>query len=787
MPDLHALLAAMTLTEKIGQLNMYTDFADLTGPEAAAMDLDERREHIRTGRVGSMLNVVGAAATRELQDLALESRLKIPLVFGLDVVHGFRTQFPIPLADAAMWDADRSREGARWAAREASAAGIAWTFAPNVDVAPDQRWGRVMEGAGECPYLGSVLAKARTEGFQGEDLSAPDTIAACAKHLAGYGYAEAGREYNTVRIDDYTLHNEVLPPFRAAVGAGVATVMNGFHLLNGQPVTASRYLQREWLKDGLGFAGAVVSDWNSIGEMEPHGITADRAEASVIALKAGCDIDMEASGYVRYLEAAVASGEVDVALIDDAVLRVLRLKERLGLFDDPYRYCDEVREASFGGDEALGAASRDAAAASCVLLKNEAPFGKTRPLLPLDPGRRLKIAVIGELAAETDSPLGSWRVTAVPGSAVSLLQGVAAALGYGEKSATTALAPTRTTGDQRTVTPASTSTSFDPARLERGAAACDLRYARGPALLRAGSDRSFVKRMYLNEDDESGLAEAVALAAWADLVVLGVGEHGFMSGEARSRTDIGLPRLQQVLAKAVLSANANTVAVLYHGRALAIPDLAEACPAILCAWQPGTQGGHGIADVLFGRREPTGRLPVSFPYVVGQCPLTYRRFATGRPVELPQNSVWWSHYEDAPNEALYPFGFGLGYTTFELRDVRLCSGASSIPAKRMTAAETVTLAATVENVGERTGATVVQLYLRDPAARRARPLRELRAFARVDAAAGATAEVTLEITAATLAYWTPEEDWHAEEGEYELYVGFDSKTAGLVGRLRLDG
>ena len=772
-----ALLARMTLAEKVGQLNQYTDFGDLTGPEAASMDVDQRREHIRTGRVGSMLNVVGAAKCRRFQDLALESRLAVPLVFGLDVVHGLRTQFPIPLGDAAMWDPERSRAACAHAAREASAAGIAWTFAPNVDIAPDQRWGRVMEGAGECPHLGSVLAAARVRGFQGDDLAHPETIAACAKHLAGYGFAEAGREYNTVTLGDYTLHNEVLPPFRAAAEAGVATVMNGFHLLNGLPVTANRFLQREWLKGELGWGGAIVSDWNSIGEMEPHGITADRRAASLLAFRAGSDVDMEASGYIRYLAAAVEAGEIPLALVDEAVLRVLRLKEGLGLFDDPYRYGDEARERTVTGAPDLLAAARDAAAASCVLLQNREAGGEAPPVLPLDPARAQRVAVIGELAAEEDSPLGSWRVAAVPGTAVSLLEGVATALGYEVAPPATPAADAAALGDQRTVTLAST--AFDLTRLRRGASAAELRYAPGPALLRADSAREFTRRMRLNDDDETGLAEAVALAEWADVVVLAVGEHGFMTGEARSRTDIGLPRLQGALAEAVLAANPRTAVVLYHGRALAVPALAAAAPAILAAWQPGSQGGHGVADVLFGRREPAGRLPVSFPYVTGQCPLTYRRFATGRPDEMPDDLVWWSHYEDAPNGALFPFGHGLAYTTFAVEGVRLS-------AKRITRGQTATVFATVANTGARAGEAVAQLYLRDPMARRARPQRELKGFARVALAPGERREVAFAIDEALLAYWTPEEGLHAEAGAFELRVGLSSAEVSGAVTLHLD-
>ena len=759
-PRVTKLLGELTLSEKIGQLNQYTDFGDLTGPEAADIDLDARREHIRTGRVGSMLNVIGAAAAREMQDLALESPRAIPLVFGYDVVHGLRTVFPIPLGEAASWHVEGARLSAKLSAREASASGIGWTFAPNVDISYEQRWGRVMEGAGECPHLGEAFARARVLGFQGDgdDLSAPDTIAACAKHLAGYGFAEAGREYNTATIGDYTLHNEVLPPFRAAVDAGVATVMNGFHLLNGQPVTASRFLQRAWLKEGLTWPGVVVSDWNSIGEMEAHGITADRAEASRIALLAGCDVDMEASGYLNYLEAAVAEGLVDEALIDDACARVLTLKERLGLFDDPYRYCDPARERKQVGTPEIHAAARRAAAESCVLLANGGG------LLPLSASRPQKVAVIGELAAEQDSCLGSWRIAARPASGISLLQGVAEALGFVVAPAARADAED-VEGDTRSIAP--TEPHFDAARLSGGASGVELRYARGPALLAEGSERVFVKRLTLNDTEEAGLEEAIALARWADVVILGIGEHGFMSGEARSRTDIGLPVLQRVLAKAVCRANANTVAVLYHGRALAIPELAEGehTPrAILCAWQPGTEGGRGVADVLFGRVEPTGRLPVSFPYVTGQCPLSYRRFATGRPTELPDNSVWWSHYEDAPNGSLFAFGHGLGYTTWACSAPTVHAGEGAYPSVRVT----------LTNTGECDGTTVVQLYLRDVAASRARPMKELRDFARVRVAAGASTEVAFQLTPKHLEFWTPEEGWHVEPGDFELMVGLSS-------------
>ncbi|MGD2071827.1 MAG: glycoside hydrolase family 3 N-terminal domain-containing protein, partial [Gemmatimonadota bacterium] len=486
------LLARMTLDEKIGQLNQYSSTFDVTGPPPTGGADERRYEHIRSGRVGAMLNLTGAAATRRAQELAVEgSRLGIPLLFGYDVIHGFRTIFPIPLAEAASWDPDAVRRSAEVAAREAAAAGVHWTFSPMVDVSRDPRWGRVMEGSGEDPYLGARMAVARVRGFQGEDLADPTTLVACAKHFAGYGFAEGGRDYNTVDVSEATLRDVILPPFEAAVEAGVATVMNAFNVLDGIPATGNAHLQRDILKSAWDFQGFVVSDYWSIREMVAHGVARDEAAAAGLAIRAGSDMDMESSAYLEHLGSLIESGAVDRRLLDDAVRRVLRVKFALGLFDDPYRYSDvEREEASTLAPENL-AVARDVARRSIVLLKNEGD------LLPLD-GRHRRIAVIGALAADEDSPLGSWRAQGAANSAVSLLEGLRAAVGPGT-----------------TVT-----------------------YARGYEL--AVGPRSFNRELTLELADRSGFPDALRAAAGADVVVMALGEEAFQSGEGRSQADITL-------------------------------------------------------------------------------------------------------------------------------------------------------------------------------------------------------------------------------------------------------
>ncbi len=708
----------MTLEEKVGQLNQYSETFDLTGPPPAAGGAQERLQRIQNGRVGSMLNVSGAEATCRAQRLAVEnSRLAIPMLFGLDVIHGYRTMFPIPLGEAASFDLEAIELSARVAATEAAAAGLHWTFAPMVDIARDARWGRIMEGAGEDPFLGAAVAAARVRGFQGEELHALDTIAACAKHFAAYGFIEAGREYNTVDISEHTLRNVVLPPFKAAVDAGVATVMTSFSEIGGVPATGDARLQREILKGEWGFEGFVVSDWDSIGEMTYHGVAADEGEASALAIKAGCDMDMESSAYIEHLAALVESGVVEESLVDDAVRRVLRVKFRLGLFEDPYRYCAGAREESVLLSEPHLAAACDVARKSIVLLKND---GAVLPLAKTGGS----IAVIGSLAADKDSPLGSWRGRAIPDSAVSLLEGIRAAVGEGVR----------------------------------------VSYAEGAPLVTG--ERSFIEELELNEDDRSGFPEAVAAAKSADVVIIAVGEEAFQSGEARSVVDLRLKGVQEDLLKAVHEANPNVVVVVMSGRPLVLTWAAGHVPAILQCWHLGSEAGHAIADVLFGDHNPSGKLPVSFPRHGGQEPLYYNHKNTGRPAT--EGDVFWSHYSDESNEPLYPFGFGLSYTTFEISEPEISSASLAMDGE-------LVVTATVKNTGERAGAEVVQLYVRDLVGSVTRPVKELKGFARVELDPGASTTVRFTLTADDLAFYNKRERWEAEPGDFVVLVGSSSE------------
>jgi beta-glucosidase len=713
-----ALLARLTLEEKIGQMNQYTSFFDLTGPAPEAGTEKQRYEEVKQGRVGSMINVHGAEATRRAQELAVEgSRLGIPLIFGLDVIHGYRTIFPIPLGEAASFDLDAIEASARVAATEAAAAGIHWTFAPMVDIARDARWGRIMEGAGEDPYLGAQVAAARVRGFQGSDLAALDTIAACAKHYAAYGFAEAGRDYNTVDISEQTLRNVVLPPFKAAVDAGVATLMNSFNEIGGTPSTASVHLQRDILKGQWDFVGFVVSDWGSIGELVPHGVARDDAEAARLAVTAGSDMDMEARAYVRHLSALVESGQVEESLIDDAVRRILRVKFRLGLFDDPYRYCDPAREKREELSPDHLATARDVACKSIVLLKNDGG------LLPLskDGGT---IAVIGPLADDKDTPLGNWRAQGVTSSAVSLLEGIRAAVGPKTR----------------------------------------VLYAQGAKLTVGPRDSG--QPLTFNEDDRSGFPAALDAARQADVVVLAVGEDAYQTGEGRSQADIHLKGLQEELVREVHAANPHVVVVLMTGRPLVIDWMAEHVPAILDVWHLGSEAGYAIADVLFGDYDPSGHLPVSFPRAVGQLPLYYAHKNTGRPD--PTSTVYWSHYTDVPNDPLYPFGYGLSYTTFEYSMPRLSRS-------EMDREGSLDVGVTVKNTGTRAGAEVVQLYVRDRVGSVTRPVKELKGFRKVELEPGQSKDVTFTLSAADLAFYTAAGRWEAEPGEFDVFVGPNSR------------
>jgi beta-glucosidase len=711
-----SVLKLMTLEEKVGQMNQYNGFWDVTGPVPKDGQAAKKYENLKKGLVGSMLNVRGVKDVRALQKIAVEeTRLGIPLIFGFDVVHGYKTISPIPLAEAASWDLEAMKKSAEIAAAESAVAGLNWTFAPMVDISRDARWGRVMEGAGEDPYLGSQIAIARVKGFQGDKFN-EFRLAACTKHFAGYGFAESGRDYNTVDISDNTLHNIILPPFKATVDAGVLTFMNSFNELEGIPATGNSYLQRELLKKDWKFDGFVVSDWGSLGEMIPHGYAKDLKDAAMKAANAGSDMDMESYGYVSHLADLVKEGKVSEDKIDDAVRRILKVKFELGLFDNPYKYCDENREKEYTGKKEFHEGVLDMAKKSIVLLKNE------NSLLPLKKQGQ-KIVVIGALANDKTSPLGSWRIGADDNTAVSFLEGMA-----------------NYKGNQIT-------------------------YEKG-ADVALGEPR-FMLETKINTTDKSGFEKAIAAAKQADVVIMVLGEHGLQSGEGRSRSDITLPGVQQELLEAVYKANPNIVLVLQNGRPLAIPWAAKNIPAIVEAWHLGTQSGHAIAQVLYGDYNPSGKLPMTFPRNVGQLPIYYNYKNTGRPSTDNPESVFWSHYTDIENTPLYPFGYGLSYSKFEYSNLKLDT-------KTLHKNGKIKVSVDVKNNSTVDGKEVVQLYIRDLIASATRPVRELKGFELTEIKAGQTKTVTFTINEKTIEFYSARKIWEAEPGDFQLFVGGSS-------------
>lgn len=600
------LMHKMTLDEKLGQLNQLSGEGDVTGPTSSSNYLAD----IKAGKVGSMLNVFTVKYTNKLQHLAVEkTRLGIPLLFGYDVVHGHRTIFPISLGEAASWDLPAIENAARVAAAEASAEGIHWTFAPMVDIARDPRWGRMSEGAGEDPYLGSLIAKARIKGFQGDDFAATNRILATAKHFAVYGLAQAGRDYHSTDVSDVELWNTYLPPFKASVDAGVATFMSAFNDVNGIPATGSKYLLTDVLKQQWGFKGFVVSDYTAVNELIPHGFAKDNSHAAELAFNAGLDMDMVGQLYLQNIKQLIGEGKVSIAQVDDSVRRILEMKYRLGLFEDPYRYSNEQRQAAEIYKPEYLEAARDVARKSIVLLKN------TKDTLPLSK-KTNAIAVIGPLADSKRDMLGSWHAAGNWDMPTTLLEGIKA--------------------------------KVDPA--------VSVSYAKG-----ASYD--------LGAIDESGFEDAIAIAQKADVVVLAMGEAGNMSGEAKSRSSIDLPGNQQALLRKLKALGKPMVLVLMNGRPLTLSWEDENMDAIVETWFAGTMGGHAIADVLFGDYNPSGKLPVTFPRALGQVPIYYNMKNTGRP--FSQNSEYTTHYIDVSNDPLYVFGYGLSYTQFTYSDVVL--------------------------------------------------------------------------------------------------------------------
>ncbi len=694
-----SVLKLMTLAEKIGQLNQLTGDGEVTGPVTLAVSYQDA---IKRGEVGSMLNVNGAAYTRKIQKIAVEeSRLGIPLIFGYDVIHGYKTIFPVPLGEAASFDLEAIEQSARVAAIEAAAAGQHWTFAPMVDIARDPRWGRVMEGAGEDTYYGSLVAKARVKGFQGNDLADRSTIMACAKHFVAYGAAMSGRDYNTVDISDRTLHEVYLPPFKAALDAGVATFMSSFNELNGVPVTGNKEMLKDLLKGTWGFDGFVVSDWASIMEMIPHGLVHNKYEASDLAMNAGVDMDMEAHFYTTELPLLIRDGKVTEAQVDDAVRRILRMKFKLGLFDDPYKYCDTIREKELMLNQRHLDIARDVTRKSIVLLKNNG-------VLPLSKSVK-SVAVIGPLADNQDELIGTWSARGEGKDVISLFTAI-------------------------------------KSKLPNAAV-------------------TYVKGCEIEGDSKAEFAKALAAARKADVVVVAVGEAAMMSGEALSRAFLDLPGVQKELVLALNALKKPMVVVMMNGRPLTVEWMDQQVPAILEAWLPGTMGGPAIADVLFGDYNPSGKLPMTFPRSTGQIPLYYSHKNTGRP--RIDSVRYTSKYIDSPNTPLYPFGYGLSYTTFSYSGMKLSS-------ETMGANDTLTVSVKVKNSGKYDGAEVVQLYTRDMVGSVTRPVKELKGIKKIFLKVGEEAVVEFKLTAHDLAFYTRSMEFKSEPGEFRVFVGSNS-------------
>lgn len=713
------LMNRMTLREKLGQLNLPSGGDLVTG---SVMN-SELGEMIRKQEIGGFFNVKGAKKIYDLQRLAIEgSRLKIPLLVGADVIHGYETIFPIPLALSCSWDTLAVERMARISAVEASANGINWTFSPMVDICRDSRWGRIAEGSGEDPYLGSLLAKAYVRGYQGDNMQGKDEILACVKHFALYGASEAGRDYNTVDMSRLRMYNEYLAPYKAAVEAGVGSVMSSFNVVDGIPATANKWLLTDLLRNEWGFQGLLVTDYNSIGEMSSHGV-ASLKEASVRALQAGTDMDMVSCGFLNTLEESLKEGKITEEQVNTACRHVLEAKYRLGLFSDPYKYCDTLRAEKELYTTDHRAAARKIAAETFVLLKN------TDNLLPLE--RKGKIALIGPMADARNNMCGMWSMTCTPSRHGTLLEGIRSAA-----------------GDQAEILYAKGSNMYYDTALEKGAV--------GIRPLERGDDRQL-------------LSEALHTAARADVVVAALGECAEMSGESASRTELEIPDAQQDLLKALVKTGKPVILLLFTGRPLVLNWEEANVHSILNVWFGGSETGDAVADVLFGKVTPCGKLTTTFPRSVGQLPLFYNHLSTGRPD--PDNHVfnrYSSNYLEVSNEPLYPFGYGLSYTKFTYGDMRLSS--ETLPKNGE-----MIISVTVSNEGDYDGYEIVQLYLHDIYAEIARPVKELKSFERIFLKKGESREVKFVITENELKFYNSELQYVYEPGEFDVMVGPNSR------------
>ena len=725
------LMSKMTVEEKIGQLNLPVTGEIVTG-QAKSSDVAKL---IEQGLVGGLFNLKGVERIRDVQRLAVEnSRLGIPLLFGMDVIHGYETVFPIPLGLSCSWDMDAVEESARIAATEASADGICWTFSPMVDISRDPRWGRVSEGSGEDPFLGAAIARAMVRGYEGADratqLQADNQIMACVKHFALYGASEAGRDYNTVDMSRVRMYNEYFAPYRAAVDAGAGSVMASFNEVDGVPATANRWLMTDLLRDQWKFDGFVVTDYTGIFEMIAHGL-GDLQQVSARALEAGVDMDMVSNGFVGTLKKSLDEGKISMEYVDRACRRILEAKWKLGLFDDPYKYCDLKRPAKDIYNKEHRAAARRIAAGSFVLLKNEPAQAGQEPVLPLK--KQGTVAVIGPMGNTRTNMAGTWSVAARLDDYASLYEGLKEVVGSKAK-----------------VLYAKGSNLMSDARMEENCTTF------GRSL---GRD---------NRTDQELLDEALAVAAEADVIVAALGEASEMSGESSSRSDIGIPDTQRRLLEALLQTGKPVVLTLFAGRPMTLDWEQEHVPAILNVWFGGSEAAYAIGDVLFGDVNPSGKLSMTFPRNVGQIPLYYNHKNTGRPLE---QGHWFtkfrSNYLDVPNEPLYAFGYGLSYTTFQYSDIRLDK-------TQMNQNGEITATVTLTNTGSRDGAEVVQLYLRDRVGSITRPVQELKGFQKVFLKAGESREVSFKITADLLKFYNYDLDFVCEPGDFDVMIGGSS-------------
>lgn len=714
------LMAKMTVQEKIGQLNLVVGGEATTG-SVVSTGVEEK---IKQGKVGGIFSVSSPQRIRRIQELAVQqSRLKIPIIFGMDVIHGYRTIFPIPLGLAASWDMQRIEQSARIAAQEATADGLNWTFSPMVDVSRDPRWGRISEGSGEDPFLGSAIAAAMVKGYQGKDLAADNTLLACVKHFALYGAAEAGRDYHSVDMSRIKMFNDYLPPYKAAIDAGVGTVMSSFNDVDGIPASANKWLLTDLLRKQWGFKGMVVSDYTSVNEMIDHGL-GDLKQVSALAVKAGLDMDMVGEGFLTTLEASLKEGKITMTDIDRACRMVLEAKYKLGLFEDPFRYCNEQRAASEIFSATHRKVARETAARSFVLLKNQG-------VLPL--AKKGSIALVGPLADAKENMVGTWSVSADVSKATSLLAGLKEVAGSG----------------------------------------VNVRYAKGANVTEdsALEARTSVFGKPWQRDSrhpDSLIAEAVRLALQSDVVVAAMGELAEFTGEASSRTDLNLPNSQKKLLDALMATGKPVVMVLFTGRPLTIVEEDKKLPAILNVWFGGSEAGYAISDVLFGDVNPSGKLPVTFPRNVGQIPIYYSYKNTGRPLVGDEFQKFRSNYLDVSNTPLYPFGYGLSYTKFDYSPVALSKSS-------LKGAEKLIARVTVTNSGKFAGEEVVQLYIRDIVASNTRPLKELKGFKKILLQPGESKEISFEITNDLLKFYDHNLRYDWEPGEFTVFIGTNSR------------